>query len=270
MRVKLILRPSRKFTKIPINYQYQLSAVIYRILSHASPEYSLWLHEQGYSTPQGKPVKLFVFSKLYIPGVKSENGALIARNYPPCNLHIESPMLEDFVQNFVIGLFSSQEISIRSHYGTATFSVQQVETLPEPEFKEKMKFKCLSPVVVSVSEEVEGKISEHYYRPLEPELTAAIRKNLISKYETVYRRLPENDDLIFKPDMDYIRRRGGQEKISKLIRIKEGTPEETRVKAFECPFYLQGSTELMRIAYQCGIGQRNSMGFGMVEVVDKN
>ncbi|NOZ60495.1 MAG: CRISPR-associated endoribonuclease Cas6 [Calditrichaeota bacterium] len=267
MRVKLTLRTARKFSTIPINYQYQLSSAIYQILSQSSPEFSLWLHEQGYSTPQGKPIKLFVFSKLYIPGVKSRNGALIARNFTPCTLHIESPMLQDFVQNFVIGLFSSQEISINSQYGSAKFAVQQVETVPEPEFSEEMKFKCLSPIVVSTARKKEGQIQEHYYRPLEPDLSEAIRKNLISKYETLYHRHPENDSLTFALDEHYLRRRGGEEKLSKLIKIKEGMAEETRIKAFECPFYLKGSTELMKVAYECGIGQKNSMGFGMVDVV---
>ncbi len=54
---------------------------------------------------------------------------------------------------------------------------------------------------------------------------------------------------------------------SKLIVIKEGMPEETKRKAFESYLTLTGSTELMRTAWECGLGEENSMGFGMVEVV---
>ena len=32
---------------LPINYQYEQSAVIYRILSRASEEYAAWLHENS-------------------------------------------------------------------------------------------------------------------------------------------------------------------------------------------------------------------------------
>ncbi len=39
---------------------------------------------------------------------------------------------------------------------------------------------------------------------------------------------------------------------SKLIVIKEGTPEETKRKAFESYFTLTGSTELMRAAWGAG------------------
>lgn len=267
MRVKLTLKPAKRTCIIPINYQYQLSSAIYSILSSASPEYSQWLHEIGYTAPNGKPLKLFVFSKLFVPRVKIYDGALIVRNYSPCLLQIQSPMLQDFVQNFVVGLFSAQSIVIASRYGKETFYIQQVETLPEPDFSEEMKFKCLSPIVAST---MRDNGEEHYFRPNEPELGEAIRKNLISKFETIHRHPPKDDNLNFELDEQYIERRGGVKRISKLIHIKEGTSEETRIKAFECPFYLKGSIELIKTAYECGIGQKNSMGFGMVEVVGKN
>ncbi len=115
MRIKLTLGPVEKKCIIPINYQYPLSAAIYKILASGSLDYAEWLHQKGYLSPGGKPMKLFVFSK--------------------------------------------------------------------------------------------------------------------------------------------------------LITIKEGSAEETRVKAFESLFYLTGSKELMQVAYECGIGQRNSMGFGMGKII---
>ncbi len=48
-----------------------------------------------------------------------------------------------------------------------------------------------------------------------------------------------------------------------MIVIKEGTPEETKRKAFESYFTLTGSTELMRAAWGCRLGEESSMGFGM-------
>ncbi len=268
MRVKLKLRSIQNRCILPINYQYHLSSAIYNILSQSSSEFSEWLHEKGYLTKQGKPLKFFVFSKLYIPKVKRENASLIVRKTSQCSLFVDSPIIDDFVQNFVVGLFSSNQIEIKSIYGRANFFIEQVEAVSEPTFKNKMKFKCLSPIVVSKGKEKNGQFYEHYFRPLEPDLSESIRKNLISKYHTLRHTLPENQELEFQIDMEYLKKRGGEEKISKLIHIKEGTSEETRVKAFETPFYLSGSPELMKIAYECGIGHKNSMGFGMVEVVE--
>jgi CRISPR-associated endoribonuclease Cas6 len=52
---------------------------------------------------------------------------------------------------------------------------------------------------------------------------------------------------------------------SKLITMKAGTPQQTKVRAFNCSFSLKADYELLRTAYECGIGEKGSMGFGMVE-----
>lgn len=52
--------------ELPINYQYELSAAIYRILSRSDKDYSLWLHENGFIAG-GKRFKLFTFSNLIVP-----------------------------------------------------------------------------------------------------------------------------------------------------------------------------------------------------------
>ncbi|MFQ6116059.1 MAG: CRISPR-associated endoribonuclease Cas6, partial [bacterium] len=64
MRIKLSLRPKGKTTQIPINYQYPLSAAIYKILQQASPAYAEFLHDKGYPAPSGRLMKLFTFSRL--------------------------------------------------------------------------------------------------------------------------------------------------------------------------------------------------------------
>jgi len=269
MRIKLTLRPMEKTTIIPINYQYPLSAAIYKILSNSSPDYSLWLHDKGYLTPSYKPLKLFVFSKLIIPRENRsiQSNSMKIFNFPKCSLHLSSPMLEDFIQNFVVGLFSDQTIEIGGMHSVGRFHIDQVETSPIPAFNETQRFTCMSPMTISTGKEDPDDHYEHYIRPSEKKFPEAIRNNLIAKYRTIYNKEPFSDHLEFKLDARYFQRKGGDEGISKLITIKEGAPEQTRVKAFETPFSLTGSTELMTVAYECGIGQRNSMGFGMIEVV---
>jgi CRISPR-associated endoribonuclease Cas6 len=34
---------------------------------------------------------------------------------------------------------------------------------------------------------------------------------------------------------------------------------------FMCPFILEGNTELIRLAYESGLGETNAMGFGVME-----
>ena len=47
---------------LPFNYQYEQSAVIYRILAQADTQYSSWLHENGYQLNGSKRFKLFCYS----------------------------------------------------------------------------------------------------------------------------------------------------------------------------------------------------------------
>ena len=111
MRLVLRLCPMRNETLIPLNYQYPLSAAIYKILRQASPDYAAFLHDQGYQAPSGRLMQLFTFSKLLNPFARLREGMLLShKGY--WTLQIGSPMLDDFVQNFVMGLFESAETPV--------------------------------------------------------------------------------------------------------------------------------------------------------------
>jgi CRISPR-associated endoribonuclease Cas6 len=268
VRIKLTLTPKDRSCAIPINYQYPLSAAIYKILNSASPDYAAFLHEKGYISPNRKPLKLFTFSRLWCPDMKRAGSTLVIRSQTSCHFQIASPMLEDFVQNFVIGLFQQQEIDIGGPQTVGKFAITQVETLAAPEFSPEEKFISLAPIVASAKHEHRGKETTYYIRPGDPQLGDAIRKNLVQKFQTIYKKIPDDEQLTFSLDENYIQRKGGYDKISKLITIKEGEEQETQIKCFIAPFALKGSTELMRVAYECGIGEKNSLGFGMIEVVE--
>jgi CRISPR-associated endoribonuclease Cas6 len=266
MRIKLILRPSIT-GDIPLNYQYYLSGAIYKILRNSSPEYARFLHNQDYTGQDGKPRKLFTFSFLTLtPHRKPENNKLLISLSTKAILYVSSPMLNDFIQNFVKGLFYNQKIVIRTKNTDASFFIEQVETISEPEFKATTKFIALSPIVLTTKLDTTEGLKTYFFRPLDEGLSEAIRKSLLRKYETVYKKRPADDRLKFKIDKEYIQRRGGPAKVSKLITIRQGDPGETKIKAFVTPFTLIGSKELMQTAWNCGIGDKCSMGFGCIGV----
>jgi len=267
MRLKLTLLPLNPRTSVPINYNYPLAAAIYKLLAQASPEYAEWLHEKGYRSPADRLLKLFTFSRLNIPRAIPRGPILMAGDERPWQLQIASPMEEEFVQNIVLGLFQQQTLEIGGPGAVGRFLIEQVEALASPAFKATMRFKALSPIVVSAMREHHGKLRPYYFRANEAELGEAIRQNLLQKYETIHDHGPADDRLVFEIDRAYLERQGGPERVSKLIAIKEGMPEETRIKGFMCPFTLTGNSELMRVAWECGVGDHNSMGCGMAEAV---
>ncbi|MDR1861282.1 MAG: CRISPR-associated endoribonuclease Cas6, partial [Bacteroidales bacterium] len=79
MRFKLTLHIDRRATGewLPLSYQYELSAFVYRAIARADSDYSAWLHENGFRL-DGKPFKLFTFSHLDVPKylIDKENGRM--------------------------------------------------------------------------------------------------------------------------------------------------------------------------------------------------
>lgn len=265
MRIKLLLRVEDRVSQIPINYQYPLSAAIYKILSTSSSEYSDFLHNQGYLGADGKLRKLFTFSRLNIrPRAERRDDVLVLRPRHEITLTVSSPMLKDFIQHLVVGLFQDQRFEIANMKTKGTLLIERVEACPEPEFTPEMKFKALSPIVLTTAVERNGKLSTHYYRPFEQGLSEAVRQSLIKKYETSTGHLPADTSLNFKVDQDYVARRGGPEKVMTLVKLKEGHPDQTNVKGFLAPFTLSGSTELIKTAWEAGLGDKCTMGFGCV------
>ncbi len=261
MRLRLSLRPTTPEPRVPINYQYPLSAVIYKILQQAAPEYARFLHSKGYPAPTGRLMKLFTFSKLWIPGGRRDGRTLVGQN-APWTLQIGSPMLDEFVQGFVLGLFETLELVIAGQGQHARFQIEQVEALPVPPFSQTMRFKCLSPISASTMVDQGSSARIHYFRPDDRRLPQALHQNLMQKYHIIHNHAPE--DTRFEFQFETQDRPKG-----KLIWIKEGTPEQTKVYCFESYFTLAGSVELIRTAWQCGLGERGSQGFGMVEPVIK-
>ena len=260
MRLKLGLRPISRNGAIPINYQYPLSAAIYKILSKAAPDYADFLHDRGYAAPSGRLMKMFTFSKLWIPKVRMKNDRLYGAD-THWSFQIASPMQDEFVQNFVLGLFESQSITIAGPGARTEFLIETVETLPVPDFAQVTRFKSLSPFTASTMQEKNGKLGIHYYSPTEPGLAEALENNLVQKYQVINGKPPENNRLLFKLEKEDKPRQ-------KLVTIKEGTSEATKVKAFETYFTLTGSAELKQTAWECGLGEHNSQGFGMIDAIE--
>jgi CRISPR-associated endoribonuclease Cas6 len=266
MRIKLILRSKEDIAVIPINYQYPLSCEIYKILSKASLEYSNWLHNKGYVSPSGRIMKLFVFSKLKIDKIHIEKNTFIIDKNSRCELLVSSPMLSSFVQNFILGTFEAKEIEIGIKEIKGKFRIEEIQFVEEPKFSDNMKFICLSPVVSSTVHQKNNKKQTYYFRALDEDLNKAISKNLVEKYKMIHDEEINDPKIDFLINKDYIERKGGAEGVSKLITIKEGLKSEIKIKGFVAPFILRGNSELIKTAYECGIGQYNSLGCGMVEV----
>lgn len=266
MRVKIIIEPRKREFEIPINYNYPLGSALYRLFFESSPEFSRWLHDEGFVSRDGKKMKLFTFSKLFISKAEVSNESI--KGSGRCWFLFSSPFDFSIVTSLIEGIINRRKLVIANRVVGSEFRIKSIEKVAEPVFNEEMDYLMLSPTVASTMVEKDGKLVEHYYRADENGVEENLAINLKKKYEIVNKE-EYRGKLKIALDKEYIKRKGGAEKISKLITVLEGREGETRVKGFVCPVKIKGEAKIQRIGYECGIGRKNSIGFGMLEVVNQ-
>ncbi len=267
MRLKLTLQCVSKPAVIPINYNYQFSAAIYLLLKFGSPEFSEFLHDNGYNI-DNKNFKLFTFAVKMRKYEILENNKFEGNHFsllsPLIDLYISSPLVETFIKNFVIGTFEKQKVHIIHKQYVTRFIIKQVELIPDPEFTNEMHFNLLNPMVLSTMVLRNGHLTPYYLRITDPGIEENLKTNLLRKYKLIYNKEIDIDEFHLDFDKNYIEKRNGV--VSKLITIAEGTKNESKIKGIMCDFKIKTNPELIKVGYECGFGGKNSMGFGFVEV----
>lgn len=258
MRLKLILKQGKANQTIPINYQYAISSFIYHSIESSNSQYSKWLHEKGFASGN-KKFKLFTFSKLNIPKRNIENSSIRILS-DEITLLIEL-VTEKTIEHFVSGIFMNTAMRIFNKVSEAEFQIIFVETVSEPLFMERMIFKTLSPIVLS--KKVNGFNTPYYLNPCDEDYQFYFSRNLEEKF------IAYNLNLNKSLNSGYNESAVKSLKIlntprSNLITIKEGSPDETKIRGFEYSFEIQAQPELIRLGYETGFGINNSLGFGCV------
>ncbi|MDD2412654.1 MAG: CRISPR-associated endoribonuclease Cas6 [Bacteroidales bacterium] len=254
MRFKISLSLIRSQNqKLPLSYQYELSSFIYKTIARGDKMYADWLHGNGFAT-NGKQFRLFSFSNFHIPQYlidKKEERLIIQSNEISFDIAF---LPERSTEEFVKGIFANQQFSIGDKISKVEFKVNSIELLPQPDFSKPLIGKTLSPICVTMKNET-GKLD--YFSPEHPDYSLLLKNNLLTKYEA-FHGTPITTDVFLVWETN-------NKPHPKLIKIKSGTKEETRIRGYNCRFKLFATPELMKIAYNAGIGEKNSMGFGMIE-----
>lgn len=252
MRVKLTLTALKRATTLPLNYQHAVASLIYDTLGHASAEFAARLHGEGFNA-DGRKFKLFTFSRISTRRTRVVGDQLLLED-PTVSLQISSPVA-DFVEHFVSGLFQSETFQIAG----AHFHLQQAETLPAPDFTDPMSFRALSPITETIGE---GQKHPRFLSP-EDDWSEIIRRNLLRKHRALHGHEPADTRLRFTWDAAYLAdaaRRGRRPSVLTNI-------HGIKIRGWLAPFTVEGSPELIEMGYEAGYGSRNSMGFGMAELM---
>jgi CRISPR-associated endoribonuclease Cas6 len=241
---------------LPMDYQYYISAWIYKVLRQADREFEQFLHEHGYGLGDSKLYKLFCFSLLDFGKPKLwKEKKLFEIFVNEIGLQISFDVTET-ATNFIKGLFMSQEFYLGDKFNGIDFRVLQVEALAEPQFSETISYRLQTPWVVSYKT---GEDKHPQYLSAEDDKFEFLAiKHLVEKYNNT--RHPENID------QEQIRfRRTSSYKRAGFV-MKPGTKEESRVVGNLFDFELTAPVEVHRMIWGAGASEKSSSGFGWVEV----
>lgn len=242
LRLRILLETT-KDVSIPWSYRSDLTRLIYTLIGLSDREYASWLHDKGYEKG-GKVYRLFVYSDLQFQprevssaGLKSK-GCIVWQLGSPDERFTKAVIHGIRLQESKLNLFES------------TFDVLDTLGTQFPKTRENPTFHTISPIVVSVQEKGRG-LTPTYLNPEDQRFTEALERNLVSKYEAYNKKPAETEEFGI----------GLWEPKSKLIRTFN-----IDVRAWNLKLQMWGSDELMRFAYDAGLGERNSQGFGMIEL----
>lgn len=258
MRFKLTLQiePQVSGREIPINYQYELASVIYKIIANGDERYSAILHKEGFVSTT-KHFKLFTFSNLIAPyrGIELKKGTdRLIVNADNVDWYLGF-IPDESTQLFIQGVFKDQQFRLADDISGAWFKICEIQLLPNLECNKDMVFETISPV--TVTQKLEGEKYGTFISPSDPAYCTGLLTGLVERYKAIYGKQYKGEQ--------FCRMTVLNEPKSSLITIKRGTPAETRVRGYRYRFQIDLPQELMEIAYECGLGERGSMGFGMIK-----
>jgi CRISPR-associated endoribonuclease Cas6 len=167
--------------------------------------------------------------------------------HPPIKVCISSP-IERFLSELINQLVKNSKLQLLGN----ELQVTSIEIPRSPALGDEAVFYTLSPITVySTLYTAEGKKKTYYYSPYEEEFSQLASINLARKYKA-YKGEEMHGDVGITP----------------LGRPKESIVlfKGTVIKAWAGRFKIKGDKRLIEMAYEAGIGSKNSAGFGMVEV----
>ncbi|MDZ7723465.1 MAG: CRISPR-associated endoribonuclease Cas6 [candidate division KSB1 bacterium] len=206
--------------------------------------------------------RLYTVSGLFLNPKPRPDGNMLPLVPRTCaKLFISSPMIDEYNMDKVINCFQGQMLHVDGGGHHSEFIVNDVKIIPVPMFQSPCRFLCLSPLVFSQERGNKNRPFTYYYRPDDKELPSVVRHSLITKHEQAYGVPPQDKTLDFRLCINPQQRR-----ITRLVHVHENEPNEFFVRAIFTRFVMSGSTQLMRTAWECGLGEHCSLGFGCVGI----
>jgi CRISPR-associated endoribonuclease Cas6 len=249
MRLRISLNSNEASLRLPLQYNNLLQGVIYNNLDGAL---SNWLHEKGHAYGVRR-FKLFTFSRLFGKS-KVENSKISFSG--PAHFYLSSVDAE-ILGSLAEHLLKKPEVRL----GNVRCRVEEVSVEPAPEIDaaEPVRLKTLSPITAySTLSTPDGRKKTYYYAPQESEWSDALVANLGRKAKA----LGWVSDIDGELEGSWVRPHRVSNRDQKILDFKG-----TVIKGWTGIYKAKLPEPYLRLAYDAGLGSKNSAGFGMVGVV---
>ena len=242
MRFKITLKSEKPNFLLNFNYNHTISSILYNKIIDL--DLSRELHETN-------SFKFFTFSQINIPKIKVTKKGLISKD-GLLNFFVSSPN-DYLIKNMIQGYVDEPYVNFRNNI----LNVEKIELLENKNFTEKEEFKTISPILVRTKRKIDGELKSWDLEPCD-EFFNNLRYNLIKKYLEFNQIQKTEKNIKIYSKMRNVK--------SRRIKIKSGK-ETTFHRAYLMDLVLEGDLKLIEFAYDVGLGNKGSMGFGMIEIL---
>lgn len=246
MRLKIVFEFIGDDIVIPWSYPNALRGKVFGWLRIGNPELATYLHDLGFEG-RGRFYKLLTFSLLDFKGKKVEKDGI--RPFGKAVWYFSSPVSQ-IVEAIAIGALTEQGVKI----GGAEAVVWSIEVEESKEIGIHGIFKTLSPICLSTGELRGEKLHKKFLEPGDKDYERVLNANLQGKATAFWGRGVEG----------WVELRWIREPRSKMFRIRN-----TDVRGWLGELELRGPRDLLWIAYEAGVGEHTSSGFGMLGLISE-
>jgi CRISPR-associated endoribonuclease Cas6 len=255
MRFRLKLQVDHDFGSIlPLNYQLEVSRLIYDILTEDKYSFRQWLNYNNIPYKNHPP--LFNFSNIIVVERKIYGDRMLILS-DTVELTI-SFLLDSCTEKFVHYAFDNLIFTLGDSASKIRLKVIGIEKLFSQKFSDKMQFVARSPIVLK------SYGNSRYVRFLTPtdlEYNDLFIKDLEEKHQIYSGNRIENQNV--RTSVELL-----TEPKSKLLGIN-GHQREL-VKGYLFRFTINAPKELLEIGYKIGFGDKNNLGFGFCDILYAN
>ena len=255
MHVTLFLTsPDKSSIRLPSANLHLFQSMLYSVLPFYSDKLADIVHDEGFVS-DGRKMKLFAMSW---PAAASspqfgENTVIFPL---PIKLVISTP-LNSLAAGFSEGALSAGKLRI----GNNVVFCSKVETVRHLIISEKITITTLSPITCYETIERDGRNYTKYFSPQDEEFQKSIYSNLVRKFKLLH---PNENKSNWKFSITPLGK--VKEKVS-LFEKGGSFP----IKGWWGNFKIEGSEELLQTALDCGLGSKNSAGWGCItDIKERN